>query len=86
MKGFGSKQLSRTAQAQAKKKSGQAIGAGAVLQGVDPKERAMLQHIDRVLTDAADKVDLSVYKPWLKTMFATLIKKIEAGDSSDETQ
>jgi len=85
LQGFGSKVMSKSAHATAKKKVGAAIGSGKSLQGVEPKERAMLQQIEQILTNSAEKIDLTVYRPWLKTMFATLLKKVEAGSESGDT-
>jgi len=85
-KGFGSRQMSQSAQSMEKKKIGAQIGAGDILKGVDNKERAMLQHVEKILTDIAEKDDLTAYRSWLKTVFANLVKKVEGRLSGQEPE
>ena len=86
LKGFGSKAMSRSTQAMQKKQVGTQIGQGEILKGVDNKERAMLQHVEKILTDIAEKDDLTAYRSWLKTVFANLVKKVEGRLSGQEPE
>ena len=91
LRGMGSKTLSRTAHSAATKARGAGIGSGDVLGGVDNRERAMLQSIEQVLTDIADKDDLLAYKAWFQTVLKSLLKKVEVklqnqGVETNETE
>jgi hypothetical protein len=78
LKGFGTGVATRSAQAQATKQKGAAIGAGDVLAGVDDRERKILLQIEDILTKVADKTDLVKYRPILQTFLAQFLKKVEA--------
>ena len=79
LKGFGSKILSKTSQAKATKERGASIQSGETLAGVDQKERAMLQQVEKILTTIADKDDMTKYRPYFMNFLKPLIKKVEAG-------
>ena len=85
LKGFGTGVATRSAQAQATKQKGAAIGAGDVLAGVDDRERKILLQIEDILTDVADKTDLVKYRAILQTFLAQFLKKVKSDPETAET-
>ena len=77
LKGFGAGTMSQSAQGLKTKQKGADIGKGAILQGVDNRERKILLQIEDVLTDVADKVDLVRYRPILHTFLTQFLTKIK---------
>ena len=73
LKGFGTSVVSKTAQAKAELEKSKQIASGDALDDVDTKERAMLLQIEKILTDVAEKDDLSKYRPAIEQMLKRLI-------------
>ena len=73
LKGFGTSVVSKTAQAKAELEKSKQIASGDALDDVDTKERAMLLQIEKILTDVAEKDDLSKYRPAIEKMLKRLI-------------
>ena len=69
--------MSATAQAQEKRGSAQSIAGGSELAGIDGRERGMLQDIEKILTDIADKDDILLYRPFFQTFLKNLLKKVD---------
>lgn len=78
LKGFGTGVATQSTQAQATKKKGTAIQTGAVLSGVDDRERKILLQIEDILTKAADQTDLVKYRSVLHTFLSQFLKKVAA--------
>lgn len=85
LKRFGVGSMSQSAQSLATKQKGTDIGKGAILQGVDNRERQILLQIEDVLTDVADKVDLVKYRPILRTFLQQFLKKVAADPEAQTT-
>ena len=77
LKGFGAGTATKSAQAMATRKKGQEIGSGKILQGVDNRERQILLQIEKILTQAADQVDLIKYRSVLQTFLTQFLRKIQ---------
>jgi hypothetical protein len=90
---LGSGGISRSTQARSLKDRGMNVGTGASLEGVDNRERKMLQQVEAILTDIAEKDDLLSYRAWFQTVLKTLLKKMETrmqsqlnGEEENENQ
>lgn len=78
LKGFGAQRLSRSEHGKAEREKGGQISTGEILAGVDPKERSMLNQIEQILTDIADKDNLVLYRSWFHGVLKTLLAKVDA--------
>ncbi len=78
--GLGTKVLAPTAQAARLKQRAADItgGEGEGGDGVEKDERAMLQQIEDIFINTAEKVDLTKYASWLKTVLTQLLKKADS--------
>ena len=89
LKGFGVGTMSQSSQGMKTKQKGADIGKGAILQGVDNRERKILLQVEDLLTDVADKVDLVKYRPILSAFLAQFLNKIkkdpDAATTGEET-
>ena len=89
LKGFGTSVVSKSAQAKAELEKSKQIASGDALEDVDTRERAMLLQIEKILTDVAEKDDLSKYRPVIQQMLKRLIassSKRAAADASKVKQ
>ena len=66
--------LSKGAHAQAEKAKGSELAQGKTLGGIDQRERKMLQDLENVLTQVADKEDLLKFRP----ITVEFLKKIQS--------
>tara|TARA_Y100000034_G_scaffold135376_1_gene207070 strand:+ start:696 stop:1469 length:774 start_codon:yes stop_codon:yes gene_type:complete len=78
IRSIGTGTVTQQAQAQQKKQSAAGIAAGEELSGVDGKERNMLQQVDALLTNVAEEIDMTIYKPLFKNFFKVLGKAVKA--------
>ena len=70
-------------QAKEKKIAGQEIAAGEKLGKVDPKERNMLQQLEKIQTHIAEKGDLTVFRSYFINSLKPIIAKVEAQSKAD---
>jgi hypothetical protein len=74
LKGFGSGMVTKQAQAKGELERSKAIAKGDTLGGVDNRERGMLVQIEKILTDIAEKDDLTKYRSALEAVLKNLLK------------
>jgi len=72
---LGARTMTRSAQATASREKAQAVASGEELSGIDPKERAILTDLDKVMSAIAEKDDLVKYKAILQNVVNQLRKK-----------
>ena len=73
LKGFGSKSVTKQAQAKGELEKSKSIAKGDTLGDVTNRERSMLVQIEKVLSDIAEKDDLIKYRPALESILKKLL-------------
>ncbi len=79
-KGFGSKTVTKQAQAKGELEKSKSISKGDTLGDVTNRERSMLVQIEKVLSDIAEKDDLVKYR----TTLETILKKLLAASNKQQ--
>ena len=86
---LGKARLTKSSQAKAEKDRAKDIASGKTLDGVDTRERGMIQDIEKILTQVAEADDLNKYRQLLQNLLARIrnhaskSKSIQSGEKNN---